>query len=344
MDRFKTGINLGGWLSQFTDYNHEHFNNFITENDIKRIAGWGVDHVRLPVDYIILESDEKPFSYKDTGFSYIDRCLEWCEANGLNMVLDIHRAPGYSFDAKSGINILFDDNVSQQRLIALWETLIRRYGDRKKPEIIFELLNEIVLPSSSPWNNLAHKIHDAIRKINTDAWIMVGGNEWNAVNTLKEIDLFDDPRTIYTFHYYEPLPFTHQKAYWADELRLYDKEMAYPGKIDDLREFLDRYPQFEKRLGRFVGINMDEQFFWEDLQPAVDFLKNTGRPLYCGEFGVIDKAPRDSRLRWFRDFIKIMKKLDIGYACWSYKQMDFGLVNEDGKIVDEELIKIICMK
>ena len=38
------GIDIGGWLSQ-CDYSKEHLDNFITEEDIKRIKGWGCDHV-----------------------------------------------------------------------------------------------------------------------------------------------------------------------------------------------------------------------------------------------------------------------------------------------------------
>ena len=47
------GINLGGWMSQ-CDYSRERLDNFVKENDIKRIAEWGFDHVRLPIDYNIV--------------------------------------------------------------------------------------------------------------------------------------------------------------------------------------------------------------------------------------------------------------------------------------------------
>ena len=56
----KIGINLGGWISQYPAYDHRYFKTFITANDIKRIAGWGMDHVRLPVDYPLLEDDARP--------------------------------------------------------------------------------------------------------------------------------------------------------------------------------------------------------------------------------------------------------------------------------------------
>ena len=54
---FMRGVNLGGWLSQGT-YDEEHLNSFITEKDIEAIAAWGLDHVRIPVDYNIFETAE----------------------------------------------------------------------------------------------------------------------------------------------------------------------------------------------------------------------------------------------------------------------------------------------
>jgi endoglucanase len=337
---FQVGVNLGGWLSQYRLYDHQHFQSFITADDIKQIANWGMDHIRLPIDYPILEDDAKPFEYKESGFAYIDQCLDWCQANGLGVVLDLHRAPGYSFDTLTE-NSLFDDPMLQQRLLALWEQLAHRYGGRKQPSIIFELLNEITLPTSDPWNRLAYRIFSSIRAIDTTHWIMVGGNQWNSVGTLKEIELYDDPRVVYTFHYYDPFPFTHQKAYWVEELQSFDQELDYPGPIPGLKEYLDKYPAYRNRLGRFLDIRMDKQFLRNDLQPAIDFLAQTGRPLYCGEFGVIESAPRQSRLHWHQDFVDLLREVKIGRACWTYKQKDFGLVGKDGRVIDQELVRIV---
>ena len=86
---------------------------------------------------------------------------------------------------------------------------------------------------------------------------------------------------------------------------------------------------------------MDEQFLRRELQPAIDFIQQTGQPLYCGEFGVIDSAPRTSRLNWYRDFVSLLREYKIGRACWSYKLMNFGLVDQNGQVVDEELVKIV---
>ena len=58
MDGYMRGVNLGGWLSQFDAPTKEHFDTFIKEEDIRRIAGLGLDHVRVPVDYTVIETED----------------------------------------------------------------------------------------------------------------------------------------------------------------------------------------------------------------------------------------------------------------------------------------------
>lgn len=54
---YQHGVNLGGWLSQ-SDYTKQHLENFIREEDIERIASWGLDHVRLPFDYDVVLGED----------------------------------------------------------------------------------------------------------------------------------------------------------------------------------------------------------------------------------------------------------------------------------------------
>ena len=50
---YEKGVNLGGWFSQ-CDYTEERYQNFIREEDFAVIKSWGLDHVRVPVDYNLL--------------------------------------------------------------------------------------------------------------------------------------------------------------------------------------------------------------------------------------------------------------------------------------------------
>ena len=88
---FYRGINLGGWLSQ-CDYSEDRLNNFITEPDFAKIASWRFDHVRIPIDYNVLENEDG--SFMESGFARIDWALEMCRKYGLTTVLDLHKTAG----------------------------------------------------------------------------------------------------------------------------------------------------------------------------------------------------------------------------------------------------------
>ncbi|MFZ3070677.1 MAG: cellulase family glycosylhydrolase [Anaerolineaceae bacterium] len=319
----KAGINLGGWLSQYKQYNVAHFDSFIQEDDLKRIDSWGMDHVRLPVDYPVLEEDANPGVYLESGFAYIDKCLSWCQKLGLNLVLDIHKAPGYVFDHWKKTK-LFERADLSKRYLALWEALARRY--RGAGGLVFELLNEINLPDPAPWNRLIRQTITRIHQVDADRLVMIGGNYHNAADQLETL--------VYTFHFYNPMVVTHQKAYWVKPLENLQDEVNYPGIYPNI-------PDFGPRL---VGEKMDSAMLRTYLQPALAFTQRTGKPLYCGEFGVIDRAPIQARLNWTRDSIAILQEYGIGWALWTYKAMDFGLVDAEGRVTSQELIDLVSQQ
>lgn len=171
---FQHGVNLGGWLSQCDATTEAHFNTFITEADIRRIQDMGLDHVRLPVDYNWIEDEAgAPI---EAGMKHIDDCVGWCEAAGLNLLLDLHKAFGYTFDPlekDADREIFFHDAALQARFIALWQRLARRYGPRAN--VAFDLLNEVISPNvAEPWNDIVERTISAIREIAPDTWIVVG--------------------------------------------------------------------------------------------------------------------------------------------------------------------------
>ncbi len=103
-------------------------------------------------------------------------------------------------------------------------------------------------------------------------------------------------------------------------------------------------PEYKGGNEQFVGLTLNKELMIRDMKPAIDYMNATGETIYCGEYGVIDESPLESRIHWHRDFIDITKALKIGRACWSYKQMNFGLVDKDGHPASPELIKIASEK
>ena len=149
---FYKGINLGGWLSQ-CDYSEERMNSFITEKDFEVIASWGFDHVRLPVDYNVIQDAEGRMM--EEGLARIDAALRFCEKTGLHMVLDLRKTPGFSFDPQEQEMGFFRSAPDQQRFYTIWESLAARYAD-KSEMLMFDLLNEITEPAYlEDWNRIS---------------------------------------------------------------------------------------------------------------------------------------------------------------------------------------------
>ncbi len=175
---FKHGVNLGGWLSQ-SDYAHEHLENFIREEDIEKIASWGCDHVRLPFDYNIMLGED--MSVRADAFTYLDRCVKWCEKYGLHMILDLHKTPGFSFDKGEQESGFFENEKYQNIFIAMWCEIAKHYAD-KADHIAFELLNEITEQKyATVWNGIAMRTIREIRRFAPKNPVLIGGIYNNSI-------------------------------------------------------------------------------------------------------------------------------------------------------------------
>jgi len=124
------GVNLGGWLvlekwitpSLFTGLNaidetsycvelgeaeatrrlHHHWNTFITRDDFSWLQRAGINAVRLPVGHWLFGKDypyhrsycEVRYPYVVGGLTIVDQVFQWAGEFGLQVVLDLHAAPG----------------------------------------------------------------------------------------------------------------------------------------------------------------------------------------------------------------------------------------------------------
>jgi len=337
LDGYMAGANLGHWISQYGDKGAEHFDSYITEPDFERMASWGFDHVRLPVDYFLFEDDSNPGVYREDGLKYIDFTLECCKKYGLNLVLDLHHAPGFFF-GNGNRNDLFTSEESQRRYINIWKFFAERYK-AEGGNLIFELLNELVWENSDPWNILWQQCAAEILEISPERRIIIGGNYWNSVNELKNLFVSENPNIIYAFHCYEPFFFTHQRAPWIENHRNYTKKVQYPVAYADHKEYFGgKVPANMKEDGVF-----DIEFMKKFLAPAFEFIEKNKRPLYCGEYGVISYADIDDMNRWYSDMAELLLAHGIGRAVWSYR--GFALVtDESNNMVSKEMIDILTRK
>ena len=334
---YVAGANLGHWISQYGKKGREHFDTYITERDIARMKRWGLDHVRVPVDYFLFESDDLPGVYREEGLFYVDAALSWCKKHGLNMILDLHHAPGFFF-GNGERNDLFTSRASQERFLAIWRMFARRYA-AEGDGLMFELLNELVWDSAEPWNALWREAKEVIHAECPHRRIIVGGNHYNNVFELNNLYVDPDDRIFYTFHMYEPFIFTHQRAPWMDFTRKYRKAVSYPFRVaDHLAFFGEEIPHI---LAPYRVI--DRTFIEDFLSAAVDFSRRTGKALYCGEYGVISYAHSASAVRWLEDIADVLTANGMGRAVWSYRGFA-AITTPSGRRYNRDMVRAISRK
>lgn len=331
------GIDLGGWLSQ-CDYSQDRLDNFIKEEDIKTIKSWGLDHVRVPVDYNIFQNEDG--SLIQTGFECVQRCIDWCGKYGLNMILDLHKTRGFSFDKYHGEKNFFNDENLQQLFYDLWEEFAKRYV-KYQDRVAFELLNEVTEPAYiDAWNRISGEVISIIRKYSKDIKIIVGSYWNNSLDAMKDLAAPADENIVYTFHFYDPLIFTHQGAYWVDEMPR-DLKLAYPEKLSVYKE---KTNEIGLNLQDFQHISdgmIGAQYFEERMSEAKRVAEERNVAVYCGEYGVIELASAQDTLNWYKDICTAFDKYGFGRAAWCYKQMDFGISDKHLDSVREELLRYL---
>lgn len=342
-DGFQKGVNLGGWISQFDLYDKQHFDSFIMEKDIRNIASLGFDHVRVPVDYVLLEEEDG--TPKEDGFYYLDLCRSWCEKYGLHMLIDLHECFGYSFDPLKEMDRkrFFYDEALQERFLSLWTRIAERYGAFPE-QIAFEPLNEVVLTEvADAWNTVAGNYIRHMRRIAPDSYLVIGGVRYSSVTSVPLLDLPLDDKIVYNFHCYEPLIFTHQGAYWVENMPE-DFRIGYPEDAKIYRDAVEKLGLSKELAGAIYDENIrqrGEAFFEDIFAPALEKAAKDQVPLYCGEYGVIDRADPLAALRWLKDIHAVMSKHGIGRALWNYKEKDFGFEGESFAGIRDQFMEIL---
>jgi len=316
---FHRGSSLGGWLSQANVLDEQHLATKYKREHIARLARAGADHLRLPVDFELIEESAAPHCLRETGMRWVQQALDWAWAEGLGVTLDLHKCEGMSFFTPE-TNRLWADPGLQRRIANLWRQLAERFRSVPHDRLVFELLNEPTAADNEQWNDVAALALAAIREVDSARWVVIGSNSWNVPPTFVDLRDFRDPHVAYAVHWYEPFIFTHQKAPWCEWLKTIDLTVEYPSVLGDLTPYQARLadPAWREQLMLFskesLGYDRMERWF----QPVAEFARKTGAQLYCTEFGCWDPAPRAAQLNWFRDSLRLFEKYNLAWAQWDY--------------------------
>jgi len=210
---------------------------------------------------------------------------------------------------------MWQDQAAQDAWVAMWSYTAQRYKDNpivvgydlmvepNSNEVGSHALNDL-LDIWDPeefydnyggtlydWNQLYPRITTAIRQVDSNTPILIGGMAYSRVDWLPYLQPTGDPRTVYMVHQYEPFVYTHQEP---------PLTRTYPGVFDTDWDGVD--DQFN-------------QAWLDDLLSTVDDFKATHSvPVSVNEFGVMRWEP--GAALFMDDEMDLFEQRGMNHALW----------------------------
>ncbi len=287
----------------------------LKEDDVKHFATvWKGNLLRLQLfesarqDRALEDYD----SWLDARLQHIDQVLAWCEKYGVRAVLDLHSPPGgqaFSAGYVTARGRIFTQPAAQAKFVEVWQRMASRYKGR---QVIwgFDVVNEpddsMLAEDCLDWNTLADKTARAIRAIDPERTLIIEPNQWGGAQGFAAFEPLDLPRVVYSFHFYQPMKFTHQGIHGNPA------GINYPGRIGD--ELWDR-DALERAM-----------------RPAIEFARKYRVHMYVGEFSAIRTAPGESAAKYLADVIDIFERHGFDWSYHAYREWQGWSLEHEGPL------------
>jgi endoglucanase len=269
--------------------------------DLDQIKQAGLRHIRIFIDPgRILH--EGPF-----GTTRLDQVVQTAIADGLGVILCMTSSQ-YPPDEKATSPMV---NLWGEA----WEHLARRYSALPPSKLFFELANE---PTMEParWNALQEEFLKRIRRYAPKLTILMSGSPLSTVWGLGDLSPIDDDNVAYTFHLYQPMPFTHQGAEW-DARYTAIRGLVYPPKQDNVASVKRQVPPSDDNdLSQYLEVGGGA--IQKELSVAENWAKSRQVHMVVTEFGVYRKAPPSSRAAWLSEARQGIEAAGFGWSVWEY--------------------------
>lgn len=312
------GMNFS-WMENWWNGSQSlNYSNYLDLNRLPSLKGElmvmkaiGVQTLRLPVVFDVWEDGQAPYTFERTEyFEVIDSLVAWATELDFKLIID------YQHGSLNATN----HNTEALRIAEHWKQIARRYKDSDPDRIFYELYNEPHDISKATWQAVAQTIVDAIRSVDTEHTLIVGGIFWNGIDGLWDLRPFADDNIIYTFHFYEPFIFTHQGAEWVGA-PVATTGIPYPHGSSPM-------PPLNWAAQSTWGANAYNDYatlgqidaLYDQLALAKMWSMTKNLPILCGEFGAYYKAGIENRCRHTTDVRSILEEMEIPYCYWEWDQ------------------------
>ena len=347
---------------------------------VRDFAGVGFDFIRLTLDvgpFMQLQGGDR-----DALEQKLIDDLTLFHDLGLDVIVDCHpveQVLTYS------VQSILDD--LEAPLFGEYTAMIGRLAallaDVRSGHVALELMNEPVVRDASHasqvsiWGAAQRILHDTARRSAVDLPLVLTGANYGGISGLVDLDPspFADSNTLFSFHYYMPLSFTHQgidfgtldapaSSYVVDLPYPYDavppEEIAAgieariaADTVLDASGKAAALSHARRILEGFLSDAWNRDRVERDIERAANWAdrnKIERHRVLVGECGVTRRDARfigaDSacRRRWLSDVTGIAQAHGFGWALWEINGREFGIqrADDEGRI-DAQLVKALGM-
>lgn len=328
--RVMRGININGWFCQPWNqkidgkkggFNPEFLRGFITEQDADMIRAMGYDHIRLPVDPTILCNKEDGALLPEL-LPELDRAIAMFCAKGLAVIVDVHpKTPDFKG--------LADKAALSETFVTWWGNFARHLAGTTDPEWVFlELMNE---PggqkywANQKWQDYQDRLITVVRANAPEHTLIANGGAYQLVNELGKVKPHPDRNVLWAVHYYEPSQFTHQGAVWMKEWYHPLNAVPWPFVEADVEPTITKLKEHKaKAHAAQVLRNIPKEgiatreYMATQIATVTQWGKDNKIRIHVGEYGVLDWAPRESRLRYLSALNEEFEKNGLARTMWNY--------------------------
>lgn len=171
--------------------------NWITDEDFKRVKSMGMNHVRIPFLHGLLD--------ESGGMNRLKSAIGMAKKHGLYVVLDMHGAPGGQSNehhtGKENRNRLWFDVENIAEMERKWTQLASTF--RNDPTVaVYDIMNE---PMGAPNPAMLHLVYDriirAIRKADPSKVVLVDDG-YKGFETTPHTNVPGWTNVAYSLHFY----------------------------------------------------------------------------------------------------------------------------------------------
>ncbi len=187
--------------------------NLVAPEDIDKWVSWGVNSIRLPINYHEVTSADGV--YIEAGFKMIDDFVAACKAKGIYVVLDLHAAPGAQnceqmSDSPDAIAHLWTQpDMYRKWTIDLWQTIAKRYAN--EPFVagydFFDEPYDVEKDGSfKEGDAVLRKMYldltAAVRSVDPNHILFIEGTDWSQDDGFGGLLPAWDPQLVWSGHIY----------------------------------------------------------------------------------------------------------------------------------------------